>query len=537
MFGGANSSNLLNDAWSLSLTGTPHWAPLVPTGTPPTGRSYSRGVYDDALDRLTLFGGFTGSGFSDETWSLSLAGSGAWSNLAIPGPAGRYGHDVDCDAIGHRMFIGFGYDGAQFRTDTWALSLSGSPAWSEIQPGIPAPRTDHTAIYDPVRHRMVMFGGTTSLTYSPGTNETWALELYSGGVWEHLVPAGTPPSSRSGSSAIYDPVRDRMVVFGGGGTHEVWQLALSGAPTWSSMMPSGTAPSSRDRQTAIYDPVRDRMIIFGGDAAADGASLNDAWTLSLNGATPAWTKLAMLGTPPAVRYGHSAIYDPVRDRMLVFGGWTASRDQGTWALSLSGAPTWTQLSTAGSPPGYPESITAIYDSDRDRMVCYGGGYVYQDNRATALSLAGTPTWTQLAPTGGGGSRSEHVAIYDAAHQRMVVSGGRTDGGVTFHQMVAPTSLLSWAPTTDVGDPATSGVARITAVTPNPGAGRTSIGISLTAYSSRCELEIFTIGGQRVWSRTSLGTPVPAGIYFARLREAGASRSAGSTSTVRFVRLR
>jgi hypothetical protein len=128
---------------------------------------------------------------------------------------------------------------------------------------------------------------------------------------------------RFASSAIYDPVRDRMLVFGstrGGFLNDVWALSLAGAPTWTKLTPTGTPPGGRIFQSAIYDSARDRMVVFGG-YYYDGSDhyLNDVWALSLAG-TPAWTQLTPSGTPPTARCYHSAIYDPVRDRMVVFGG-------------------------------------------------------------------------------------------------------------------------------------------------------------------------------------------------------------------------
>ena len=68
----------------------------------------------------------------------------------------------------------------------------------------------------------------------------------SDGTWLQLV---VPPKGREGHTAIYDPVRDRMVVFGGydGASryNDVWALTLSGSPAWSQLAPSGTPPSAR----------------------------------------------------------------------------------------------------------------------------------------------------------------------------------------------------------------------------------------------------------------------------------------------------
>ena len=90
------------------------------------------------------------------------------------------------------------------------------------------------------------------------------------------------------------------------------------------------------------------MVVFGGvDSTA--RYLNDVWALSLAG-TPAWTQLTPAGTPPSARSDHSAIYDPVRDRMVVFGGILdgVRYRNDVWALSLAGTPAWTQLTPAGT---------------------------------------------------------------------------------------------------------------------------------------------------------------------------------------------
>jgi hypothetical protein len=98
----------------------------------------------------------------------------------------------------------------------------------------------------------------------------------------------------------------------------VWALSFA-TMTWSRLAPTGTAPHFREGHTAIYDPVRDRMIIYGGQSDAFSAPFNDAWALSLSG-TPAWAQIQPSGTLPTGRAYHGAVYDPVRDRMVVFGG-------------------------------------------------------------------------------------------------------------------------------------------------------------------------------------------------------------------------
>jgi len=62
-----------------------------------------------------------------------------------------------------------------------------------------------------------------------------------------------------------------MVVFGGYGystwVNDVWALSLSESPAWGALAPAGSPPAARELHTAIYDLVRDRMVVFGGHDA------------------------------------------------------------------------------------------------------------------------------------------------------------------------------------------------------------------------------------------------------------------------------
>jgi hypothetical protein len=199
---------------------------------------------------------------------------------------------------------------------------------------------------------MLVFGGyyTDDPDYTHHFfDDVWALSLATPPAWTVLVPNGTPPDPRAHHNAIYDPARDRMLVFGGvfydsteyyfnteQHFNDVWALSLDGTPDWSALVPAGTPPSARSGQSATYDPVGDRIVVFGGEG--DSAIFNDVWALSLAG-TPAWTQLTPAGTPSPPRFDHGAIYDPSRNRMVVFGG---NRDGGRvndlWALWLGDVP-------------------------------------------------------------------------------------------------------------------------------------------------------------------------------------------------------
>src|SRR5205823_5888513 len=177
---------------------------------------------------------------------------------------------------------------------------------------------------------------------------------------------------------------------GRGFIDDIWVLALTGTHAWTQLSIPGARPLARAGHSCLYDPNGDRMIVFGG--GVPGAyDANDTWALRLSG-PPVWTKLKATGTPPPGRSSHSAVYDPHRRRMIVVGGW-GNWEEGmdTWALSLEGAPAWTPLLDGGRPSWGRSDHTAVYDSGRNRMVVFGGwsyesDYVLGDT--WALSLTG-----------------------------------------------------------------------------------------------------------------------------------------------------
>ncbi len=423
-----------------------------------------------------------------------------------------------------------------------SLSDTTNGTWAQLAPGgsLPGVRVLNSVILDPVRDRMVVFAGGDSLAGGgfEVRNDVWALPLYGRGYWTQLAPGGTPPSARIGARAIYDPLRDRMIAFGGSDgsncTNDTWTMSLGTAPVWTQLTPSGTPPSARAFDTVIYDPVRDRLLVFGGSAGS--SYFNDVWALQLAG-TPTWTQLAPTGTPPSARALHTAIYDSVRDRMVVFGGSPGPLND-TWTLALAGSTGWSQLAPGGTPPGARKSHTAAYDPAQDRMIVFGGGAGSGSNLRNdvwALALAGSTGWSQLAPGGTPPSvRFHHSAIYDQKSGRMMVFAGYS--GVFLND----TWALCW-PTAGVGDDDhRPGASALAPPVPNPFTRGTTVSYSLPG-TGRIRLLVHDVSGRLVrdlddglrsagthvvvWDGTdAAGSRPGAGVFFVTLDTPGVSHT-------------
>lgn len=259
-------------------------------------------------------------------------------------------------------------------------------------------------------------------------------------VWtvEQLADA---PVDRTGHSAVFDPIGQRMVVFGGISVHQnvpygssslvyandCWQLSLSGSPVWSALPAAGTSPSPRMDHTAVFDPVGNRMLVFGGADEA-GALLDELWELSLSG-TPTWTQLSPSGTPPSARSNHTAIYDPQGQRMILFGGRGTSGDfNDVWVLALTGAPAWSAMSNTGAPSVRSKHV-AVYDPVGEQMLVAFGSYPDNDVFAMSLSAPTEGVWSIVVPESGypwagvPKPRPEAAAAFDPSGNVMAIFNG------------------------------------------------------------------------------------------------------------------
>jgi hypothetical protein len=304
------------------------------------------------------------------------------------------------------------------------------------------------------------------------------------------------PLPRYSSSAVLALSNNRMIVFGGVLTElngsgldlsDVWWLNNAGGTglSWTKPPITGTRPSARSGQSAIYDPGSNRMVIFGGGLGLASPCVSQVWALeNANGVggSPAWTQLSTSGGPPAPRLRHTAVYDQTTNTMIVYGGndCFSARFGDVWILKnangIGGTPTWSQLSPSGVAPAGREDSTAVYDSASNRMVIYGGdeGTPPADNSVWVLTNAngtgGTPAWIQLSPAGTAPPvRDSHSAIYDAANNIMTIFGGSSEAGLG---LLNDAWILAGA--NGLGSPAWTQLNPALTTGPGPRAGHTAV---------------------------------------------------------------
>ena len=164
-----------------------------------------------------------------------------------------------------------------------------------------------------------------------------------GQQWTQLDASG--PSSRRNAAAIYDPVGDRMILFGGRGSSgdlgDVWAFDLAD-DSWERIR-----PTPRFMHNAVYDATGHRMLIWSGRMVDGSGStlLNDVWALDL--ATDQWTSMEI----PVARYGTAAIFDPLAGSLVTFAGVTTQgRFDDIWRFDPTDGA-WRDVTPASRQPG------------------------------------------------------------------------------------------------------------------------------------------------------------------------------------------
>lgn len=322
--------------------------------------------------------------------TYSLLGSGGTQ------PSPRFDGTVAYDPSGRRLFLFGGQDAAP-RNDLWVYSLA-RRSWEEaaVTGERPPARFGHTMIFDPLRQRLVVFGGQAGAGFF---SDVWVFSI-AGGAWEQVSPSDSGPSRRYGHSAIYDSARDRMVVSHGftnaGRFDDTWAFNLA-TNAWQNLTPSGTRPLRRCLHHAVYDAANNRMLLYGGCASGFGpCPLADLWSFDLN--TNRWVELDSPERPPA-RQHYGMTFDTVHNRLILFGGSGNELLNDTWFYDVPSGQ-WRAATVEGTLPNPRSRLESAYASDRGQTFFFGG---LTDNGLSnelwMLSPAFISTGPQLAAEG------------------------------------------------------------------------------------------------------------------------------------------
>jgi hypothetical protein len=280
VFGGDSDSGQKNDLWALDL-GTLVWHPIAQTNKPGP-RTDLAGMIDTLNDRLVIVGGRVGFVSSiDEVWAYSFIDA-SWTQLPS-GPSAR--HDIPGASDGVHGWVFGGAGGfLQSLDDLWQIDFT-SDTWMELPDGGQRPAARTSGALEFFEANLYIAGGHDA---DKVQRDAWRYDL-SAQRWEPLDPDSSPIAGAHFGHAL--DVTCGTIWLSGGDNLDNYDVAYTnglviapGTPPRYGLLRTSNLPPPRDHPSMIFDEMRHRLVLYGGGSLGDGLGLlNDAWVLPLGG--------------------------------------------------------------------------------------------------------------------------------------------------------------------------------------------------------------------------------------------------------------
>lgn len=221
-------------------------------------------------------------------------------------------------------------------------------------------------------------------TYAPSTKITDY-------TWKR-VTNNLSPDARHAASMVFDEKAENVIMFGGQGNNKLFDETWiwdGNEKTWQELQ-GLTSPEKRQGAAMAYDPVTQKVLLFGGEGQS--GVLGDTWLW--DGIAAKWEPVT--GLSPSSRGGAQLAFDG--EQLVLFGGYTGSGNSktplgDTWLWDGTG---WTQASPAEKPPAAYGGQMAF---DGQTAVLYGGnkGSITETYTSTGTKETKTITHDDSSP--------------------------------------------------------------------------------------------------------------------------------------------
>lgn len=283
-------------------------------------------------------------------------------------------------------------------------------------------RNAHVMVFDQKHQQVLLFGGADEKQV---LGDLWR---FSGKKWKMLKAKG--PAPRTFPAIVYDEKNERTVLFGGSKVlfgqetsadnllNDTWEYKNK---RWKRLI-TDQAPIPRAEAEMAYDPIRQKIYLFGGYTIEgdDYIKLGDTWELDGN----QWEKMTETG--PSVRHGVVLVYHNDMQKLFLFGGSTADRAYGdqTGESWIFDGQSWTKLDIA-QPPNIFNAATAMTN---DRLIRFGGWNGKERINETWQFVNGE--WNKLSVSPSPSPRNHSALVWDEKNKRLLLFGGH-DGENVF----------------------------------------------------------------------------------------------------------
>jgi hypothetical protein len=267
--GGPDRGKPASDPLELWAWDGAQWSLVSADPQGPAWRNFVGAAFDTQRNVLVLHSGLQNAGSRvDETWEWD---GQTWTRFDVPGPGFREGSVMAYDgARGEMVLFGGGGEDFEMLGDTWTWDGN---EWTQASTSGPSPRFPSAIVYDAAREKVLLFSGHSVdgndfIDY----DDLWE---WDGSTWSEIVVAGEKPGPRNIAQMVYYPPTQEVLLSGGGEAEFLGDLWSWDGTSWRRLSEGG-APA-RSGAGAAYDPVRDRLVVFGGVERPGGTAISDTW--------------------------------------------------------------------------------------------------------------------------------------------------------------------------------------------------------------------------------------------------------------------
>ncbi len=273
-------------------------------------------------------------------------------------------------------------------------------------------------------------------------------------TWQKLSPRGTGLNNTELPPARYDhslvASGTHLFLFGGRDANsDLWIYDMV-QDQWNNKVQANEGPSPRFGHNAVWDITRERLVIFGGQ---DGTTFyNDLWEYDPE--THRWESMSPDGAAPwpAARYGAAACYDNEGHFIVSHGFTDTGRFDDTWQLDLA-ARTWTDVSPAANERPLARCLVhGAWDIIKRRLLLFGGQSTETPFLDDLWGWSPEIAWQQIARTPRPTARNLYALIYDAKRSAALLFGGRAQDGPQNDLWIFYSQGENWVQFVAQGDP-------------------------------------------------------------------------------------
>ena len=311
------------------------------------------------------------------------------------------------------------------RDVTWVATMGGKVAGSTLE----NPNVFRSI---PAFTSLRLRGGIHEVGEGSGLGSTevdGAMESgYGAGYWTQVGSADIP-DARYEHSMAFQLASGKLLLFGGrlesheyapGNTWE-WDAA---SRAWE--LVAATGPQGRSTASMAYDLVRDKVIMFGGyspGGCGEGAGEYCGYTWEWDSSGSKWKVVSQTG--PKAGNESAMAYDEVHQKIVLFQATVNNPYGETWVWDCS-ERLWEKVAETG--PQKRRLHAMAYDGSSSRVLLFGG---FNNSSCEETGQRCDYTWLwdgglnqwELAATSGPKARKEHAMAYDRVRKRVVLFGG------------------------------------------------------------------------------------------------------------------